>query len=232
MKKIYLVLDHFPDDKIIVSSDEIYPIVKTFTELDRNIWMKDEIPIFSYCLCGLAYNDSMLGNIEFYALYCDGTFSSKLESGFVSNTLKKILKKNEDKRKEVLSTRDTSTNDHTLTYACKLNTFLQSCYEIADRIKQNFPDIRPENEYELLKLVLSKDPIIGPIYMIEDLENGNLIRKRDDLETIRMELMNTPISKEKGKYLFYTTNGYTIQKTETTYDIQRVDHIINTDYQF
>ena len=29
MKKIYLVLDHFPDDKIIVSSDEIYPIVKT-----------------------------------------------------------------------------------------------------------------------------------------------------------------------------------------------------------
>lgn len=209
MKTVYCVLDKFCDDKIIISNDKVYNICKTYQELIDLLDDPSVSSIYTY----LFYTEDY---IDLYLLFSDGS-TEQYES---SNSILYYLEKN-NKIKESLIGKSLKSNDrNNLEYVCKMNAILNHSFDISNEIKNKLPEIKPSNEYELLKLIVSKNPEIGNIIILEDKKDGHFIKDINKLELIRNRLIRTPITSDDSDYIYHTSRGYTINKEHKTFEIK------------
>lgn len=220
MRKISLVLDSFVDDKIIISNEKIYTICKTYYDFKSELENPKSYEIYTYNLFSLNIKKCKEQGIDLYVLFCDGSEEKIEASSITGSVLNSYINKNDEIRKDVLTSSVESYDRNNLKYICKLNTILKSSYELTDSIKDNYTKLTPSNEYELVKLVISKNPAIGNIIVLEDKKTGSIIRNGKELDNIRKKLIRSKITDKDSEYIYHTSNGFIVSKENKTFVIK------------
>lgn len=220
MKTVYCVLDNFCDDKIIISNDKVYDICKTYQELIKLL----NNPSVSFIYTYLFYIED---SIDLYLLFSDGS----IEQYESPNNILYYLEKNNKIKKSLIGKSLKSNDRNNLEYVCKMNTILNQSLDMSDEIKNKLPKIKPSNEYELLKLIVSKNPEIGNIIILENKKDGHFIKDINILDMIRNSLIRTPITSDDSDYIYHTSRGYTINKVHKTFEIKNKSYG-NNEYIF
>lgn len=220
MRKILLVLDSFIDDKIIISNEKIYTICKTYYDFKSELENPKSYVIYTYNLFSINIKKCKEQGLDLYVLFCDGSEERIESSSITGSVLNSYIKKNDEIRKDVLTSSVESYDRNNLKYICKLNTILKSSYELTDSIKDNYTKLTPSNEYELVKLVISKNPAIGNIIVLEDKKTGSIIRNGKELDNIRKELIRSKITDKDSEYIYHTSNGFIVSKENKTFVIK------------
>lgn len=231
--RILIILNEFKNDQII-NDDEIIHIFKT----DDMIYSKikelmdnpneddDRLDIYTY-----SFNEELFKRLsEIYDLsiesidylYADGTIKPRMESDNIIH----ILEDNKTyKESAYIDFKHTPRNElYNLRNSCKINSILQKAIKIADMASNNYRSLKPENVYELIKLILSKNPSLGNITMIKDLNDNKLYNDSNNMERIKLEMINTSINNklEEWKYEFITSYGYFIRCENNNIEINSI----------
>lgn len=213
MRKFFFIPNKFINDKIIVSDDEVYDIISDFDTLANT----DSSIVFSYVLC----DDLIDGKgYQKFILYAD----SSIEIMEDNYDIKSIIRKNRQLMESVSINFDSKRLERNIENACKANSVLIKASRLADSIKDQLPKLTPSNEYELLHLVISKNPSIGQVISIEDPEKYSVYQDLDNFNRIRNEMLSEEISEKDWKYIFHTSNGYTLRKINGTFEIKDLLH--------